>query len=209
LDDGSLEAVVLDDIDADGTREVIVIATYMTGIGPTGAEPFHSNAVVAWNGSVFVRLRSVEAKVSQLATAAKIRRTLKGMKDFRRPAPEPAYAQNCTFEPAARVPIEAVAASGPAGSPPGDSRAGGGEGARGLLRDSEDFARDTANVAKLGYRMQQNPYSAIGAVQSGEAQQAVDNLGRSAEQMQGHIDRGAQRVEAAGQTVRHLLHRGE
>lgn len=72
-----VDAVMFEDVDGDGAKELIVIAEYLTGVGPTGAQPFNANAVVRWNGSAFVRMPEVEQRIERLPDAASIRKALR------------------------------------------------------------------------------------------------------------------------------------
>lgn len=71
-----IAAVLFEDVDGDGYKEAIVMATWMTGIGPTGAQPFPGNVVFGWDGSSFQRISEVEAKIAQLPDARAVRSAL-------------------------------------------------------------------------------------------------------------------------------------
>ncbi|APR81396.1 Hypothetical protein A7982_06743 [Minicystis rosea] len=75
-----LHAILFEDADGDGAKDLIVIAEYVTGIGPTGAVPFFANAVVRWDGKAFVRVPSVEKRIESLEDAAAIRKALRKSK---------------------------------------------------------------------------------------------------------------------------------
>ncbi|MFT3776105.1 MAG: hypothetical protein QM820_62980 [Minicystis sp.] len=72
-----VHAVMFEDVDGDGSKELIVLAEYTTGAGPTAAVPFHANAVVRWDGRAFVRVPEVEKRIESLPDAAAIRKALR------------------------------------------------------------------------------------------------------------------------------------
>jgi hypothetical protein len=69
-------AILFQDVDGDGLTEAILLLTYMTGVGPSAAEEFHANAVLAWDGARVTRLAAVEARIGALETAKDIRTAL-------------------------------------------------------------------------------------------------------------------------------------
>ncbi len=73
----AVPAVMFEDVDGDGYQEAIVLAVWVSGMGPDGMEPFQSNAVLDWNGTELVQLPEVEARIEALATAAEIRAALR------------------------------------------------------------------------------------------------------------------------------------
>ena len=73
----TLEAVLFEPAPGDSAPYIIVIATYITGIGQGGGTPFYHNAVLQWNGTRFVRLRTIEQRIEELKTAAAVRRVLR------------------------------------------------------------------------------------------------------------------------------------
>ena len=73
-----IPAILFEDVDGDGNLEAIVLAQYITGIGPTGAVPFHSNSVLDWTGDALVTLPAVEARIEDAASAAAVRALLEG-----------------------------------------------------------------------------------------------------------------------------------
>ena len=68
--------VLFVDVNGDERPEVIVLATYITGIGPTGAVPFQSNSVLAWTGQDIVRLPEIEDTINGLESADAVRDAL-------------------------------------------------------------------------------------------------------------------------------------
>jgi hypothetical protein len=72
-----VHAVLFEDVDGDGAKELIVIAEYVTGIGPEGAIPFFYNSVVRWDGSAFVRVPAVEKRLERATDAAGVRKVLR------------------------------------------------------------------------------------------------------------------------------------
>ena len=68
--------VLFIDVDGDTDAEVIVLATYITSIGPTGAVPFQSNSVLDWDGFEIIHLPAVEDVVRDLESADAVRDAL-------------------------------------------------------------------------------------------------------------------------------------
>lgn len=68
--------VWLQDADGDGKSEVIVMSSWMTGMGPTGAEPFQANSVMRLSGGALSHLEAVEVKVGPLETEQAVRAAL-------------------------------------------------------------------------------------------------------------------------------------
>ena len=60
--------VLFEDVDGDGAPELLVIATYISGVGPNAAVPFPSVSVLDWTADGVVRRRDIEelAMVRQL-----------------------------------------------------------------------------------------------------------------------------------------------
>lgn len=85
----SVNALVLEDLDADGAIEPIIMTSYMTGIGPTGAQPFNHNYVLDWDTKRkrFVRLKKLEKRVGALTSARAIRVRLNLQRAPRRSKP--------------------------------------------------------------------------------------------------------------------------
>ncbi len=73
----SVEAVLFEPAPGDSAPYIIVIATYITGIGQGGGTPFYHNAVLQWNGTRFVRLPAIEQRIAELQTAGAVRRVLR------------------------------------------------------------------------------------------------------------------------------------
>jgi hypothetical protein len=71
-----ITAVILDNLDADEAIEPVIMASYMTGVGPDGAKPLYNNIVVDWDGRSFVRLPAIEEKIDNVGTAKEIRKIL-------------------------------------------------------------------------------------------------------------------------------------
>lgn len=64
---------LLMDVNGDGQAELVVIASYVSGMGPDGLEPFQANSVLAWDGERFRHLEAVEASIRTLTKAAEVR----------------------------------------------------------------------------------------------------------------------------------------
>jgi hypothetical protein len=79
-------AVSFEDVDGDGVRELIVMAEYMTGIGPKGSQPFHWNTVVAFRDGRFVRLPEVEKAIERADTAAQVKKIVSTIREQSGPA---------------------------------------------------------------------------------------------------------------------------
>jgi hypothetical protein len=80
LDEGMLERVrEVFFVDADGRAgvEAVITSLQMTGVGPEGAVPRPFHAVVAWDGTRFVRLAEIEARIAGLDTRAEIEAALR------------------------------------------------------------------------------------------------------------------------------------
>ena len=72
-----VKAVFFANADRDSARELLILCEHMTGIGPTGARPFHYTWVYDWNQRAFVYLEKLSAEIGTLATAPKVRRRLR------------------------------------------------------------------------------------------------------------------------------------
>ena len=72
-----IPAVLFDDTNGDGERDIVIMATYITGAGPQGSVPFNENAVFTWTGQGFGHDRVAESKVASLTTAKAIRKALR------------------------------------------------------------------------------------------------------------------------------------
>lgn len=70
-------AVLLSDLDGDGVIEPVIMTTYMTGVGPTGAEDQFENYVLDWDGKGFGRVKAAEAKIDALSSGRKVRQALR------------------------------------------------------------------------------------------------------------------------------------
>ncbi|MEY3214538.1 MAG: hypothetical protein RIT28_5019 [Pseudomonadota bacterium] len=68
----------LQDVNGDGKNEVIVLATWMSGAGPTGAVPFQANSVMRLEGAALRHDEAAEAKVGELETEDAVRKALQG-----------------------------------------------------------------------------------------------------------------------------------
>lgn len=63
-----VQAVAFRDVNRDGAKDVVIIATAITGIGPNGAKPFHANTIYYGTGhGDFL----TERKVNEFASAYK------------------------------------------------------------------------------------------------------------------------------------------
>ena len=66
----------LQDVNGDGKNEVIVMASWMTGAGPTGAVPFQANSVLRLEGAALRHDEAAEAKIGELETEDAARKGL-------------------------------------------------------------------------------------------------------------------------------------
>ena len=73
----TVEGVMVEKGPAGSEPLIIVIATYITGIGRHGGEEFYLTAAIQWNGSAFVHRCDLEVRIGKLETAAAIRRELR------------------------------------------------------------------------------------------------------------------------------------
>lgn len=64
------------DVSGDGGAEIVVVATYVSGVGPDGLEPFTSTAVLAFDGASFTHLEDAEARAGALAEPEAVRAAL-------------------------------------------------------------------------------------------------------------------------------------
>ncbi len=64
--------------DRDRENELLVVANYITGIGPDGAKPFAAVSVLDWNGKAFVRLSKVEQLLEGESNAVAAKQRLAG-----------------------------------------------------------------------------------------------------------------------------------
>jgi hypothetical protein len=70
-------AVAFRDVNDDGRKDVLVLATAVTGIGPTGAQPFQANSVYYNTGaSRFVTDQKIDEFASKSKTARSLARAL-------------------------------------------------------------------------------------------------------------------------------------
>jgi hypothetical protein len=74
-----VKAVFFANADRDSTRELLILCEHMTGIGPTGARPFHYTWVYGWNRRAFVYREKASAQIGTLATASKVRQRLRAL----------------------------------------------------------------------------------------------------------------------------------
>ena len=58
------------DVDDDSFSEMVVLATWMKGVGDSAE---HNNVVFDWDGNGFQRLPAVEEQVAQLASASRVK----------------------------------------------------------------------------------------------------------------------------------------
>lgn len=68
-----IDAVMFEDVDRSGKKSPIVIAEYMTGIGPTGAKPFTVVLVYIWKKNKLVHAKGIEKKLEDATTARGVR----------------------------------------------------------------------------------------------------------------------------------------
>jgi hypothetical protein len=68
-----IDAVLFEDIDGNGILAPIVIAEYMTGIGPTGAQPFVVVSVYRWHSGKMMRATDIEKILIGAQDSAAIR----------------------------------------------------------------------------------------------------------------------------------------
>lgn len=76
----AIDAILFDAIDKAKNPSPIVIAEFMTGIGPDGAKPFTEVIVYRWNGAKFVHAKTVEKKLAGATTAEEVRKRLEPLK---------------------------------------------------------------------------------------------------------------------------------
>lgn len=69
-------AVMFEDVDGDGHRDLIALARWMTGMGPTGAQSFPSNAVFRWTGTTLQALDKLPEGLAEAPDAAAVRAAL-------------------------------------------------------------------------------------------------------------------------------------
>lgn len=70
-----VDGLVAADFDNDGADEVLLVASWVTGMGPQGARPFQQNLVLEWDGAkawthqiaAWEDLRGVDAVLERLA----------------------------------------------------------------------------------------------------------------------------------------------
>jgi len=68
-----IPAVMFEDADGDPAKEIIILATWMTGMGPTGAHPFPRNVAFDWDGAAFMGVGGeVEAAIAEAPDAAAV-----------------------------------------------------------------------------------------------------------------------------------------
>lgn len=72
-----VSATLLADADQDGHAEVVVIASWMSGMGPEGAEPFQANSILRWNGNTLEHVPDAEARIHDLVDLEQVRAALK------------------------------------------------------------------------------------------------------------------------------------
>jgi len=73
----AVSAVVPVNIDDDAATEIVILATLISGAGPTAGQPFPHNLVLDWDGSKFVRLAEIEKKIAESTTAEDVNKKVK------------------------------------------------------------------------------------------------------------------------------------
>lgn len=58
-----LEAVSFQDVNMDGLKDILIIADYMTGVGPTGAEPFPVGSIYFQKGKEFHNIPELDDEI--------------------------------------------------------------------------------------------------------------------------------------------------
>ena len=66
-----------DDVDRDGKNEVVILASFITGIGPEGTVPYQKNAILDYDTGMLVRLSKFEKQIEKLTATEEVRKTLK------------------------------------------------------------------------------------------------------------------------------------
>lgn len=71
-----LEELLMKDVDGDGYAEAVVMASWMTGIGPEGSIPFLYTSVLTWTGETLQRLKALEQTLEDKPTVAAVKASL-------------------------------------------------------------------------------------------------------------------------------------
>ena len=66
-----------DDVDQDGKNGVVILASFITGIGPEGTVPYQQNAILDFDTGMLVRLAKLEKEIATLTTTDEVRKMLK------------------------------------------------------------------------------------------------------------------------------------
>lgn len=69
-------ATLLADANGDGKPEIVVLASWMSGMGPEGAVPFQANSVMTWDGQRLTHLEAAEKRVGELTRPEEVREVL-------------------------------------------------------------------------------------------------------------------------------------
>ncbi|MEO8874269.1 MAG: hypothetical protein ABI461_01675, partial [Polyangiaceae bacterium] len=80
-----VDAIMFEDIDGNGVLAPIVIAEYMTGMGPTGAQPFVKISVYRWHAGKMARARDIEGILDGAKDSAAVRARLAQRKRPKKP----------------------------------------------------------------------------------------------------------------------------
>jgi hypothetical protein len=70
-------AVLFHTIPPSTRPSAVVLGQCISGMGPTGAQPFPCNAVLTWDGSALRRDAAAEARITQATNAAEVRAALR------------------------------------------------------------------------------------------------------------------------------------
>ncbi|MEL6343383.1 MAG: hypothetical protein AAFV53_09625 [Myxococcota bacterium] len=71
-----LEELLMKDVNGDGYAEAVVMASWMTGIGPDGSIPFLYTSVLTWTGEEMQRLEALEQTLEDKPTVTAVKASL-------------------------------------------------------------------------------------------------------------------------------------
>ncbi len=60
-----LQTVAFEDVNQDGLKDILIIADYMTGVGPDGAMPFHVASIYFQKGKEFVSVPDLDDRMNE------------------------------------------------------------------------------------------------------------------------------------------------
>jgi hypothetical protein len=85
----ALQEVLFEDVDSDGATELLVVATYVTGLGPEAGQLFPSVSILDWTSDGVVRRRDIE----ELAMLGRMDGATDGATDGAPDAPDDSIAR--------------------------------------------------------------------------------------------------------------------